>query len=89
MVKISLKVCSLASGSSGNAIYIGSQEKNILIDAGLSGKEINRRLEKINQKVEELDAILVTHEHSDHLQGVGVLARKCNVPIYATAGTWA
>ena len=89
MIKISLKVCSLASGSSGNSIYIGSEEKNILIDAGLSGKEINRRLEKIDRKVEDLDAILVTHEHSDHLHGVGVLARKCGVPIYATAGTWA
>lgn len=89
MIKISLKVCSLASGSSGNSIYIGSQEKNILIDAGLSGKEINKRLGEIDQKVEDIDAILVTHEHSDHLHGVGVLARRCNVPIYATAGTWA
>ena len=89
MIIITLKVSALASGSSGNSIYIESEEKNILIDAGLSGKEINRRLERIDRQVEDIDLILVTHEHNDHVHGVGVLARKCDIPIYATAGTWA
>lgn len=86
---MSLKISTLASGSSGNSIYIESPEQKILIDAGLSGKEINRRLEEIGRQVEEIDFILVTHEHSDHLHGVGVLARRCDIPIYATGGTWA
>ena len=86
---MSLKVSTLASGSSGNSIYIESAEKGILIDAGLSGKEINRRLAEIDRSLEDIDLILVTHEHSDHLHGVGVLARRCEIPIYATAGTWA
>ena len=89
MITISLKISTLASGSSGNSIYIESEEQKILIDAGLSGKEIGRRLAKIDRKVEDIDLILVTHEHNDHVHGVGVLARKCDIPIYATAGTWA
>ncbi|WP_338035351.1 MBL fold metallo-hydrolase [Halanaerobacter jeridensis] len=89
VIIITLKVSALASGSSGNSIYIESEEKKILIDAGLSGKAINRRLEKIDRQVEDIDLILVTHEHNDHVHGVGVLARKCDIPIYATAGTWA
>ncbi|GAB6137215.1 MBL fold metallo-hydrolase [Halanaerobaculum tunisiense] len=78
----------LASGSSGNAIYIGTQKHKILVDAGLSGAEINRRLQEIEVDLADLDAILLTHEHSDHISGAGVLARRCDLPIYATEGTW-
>ncbi|MCK8816681.1 MBL fold metallo-hydrolase [Natroniella sulfidigena] len=88
MIIISLQISVLASGSSGNAIYVESEEKKLLIDAGLSGKKINKRLQKINLSVGELDGILLTHEHTDHIQGAGVLARRCKIPLYATAGTW-
>ncbi|TDX48465.1 MBL fold metallo-hydrolase [Orenia marismortui] len=88
MILISLEVCTLASGSSGNAIYIGSKNNKILVDAGLSGKRINNKLKEINLNVNELDAILITHEHNDHIQGAGVLSRRCDLPIYASKGTW-
>lgn len=83
-----VEVSVLASGSSGNAIYISNGKTKILIDAGLSGIEIRRRLEKIGAKGEELDAILVTHEHSDHIKGVGILSRRYDIPIYANSLTW-
>ncbi|MCK8828313.1 MBL fold metallo-hydrolase [Natroniella acetigena] len=88
MIIISLQISVLASGSSGNVIYVESEQKKVLIDAGLSGKQINNRLRKINLSVKDLDAILLTHEHTDHIQGAGVLARRCKIPLYATAGTW-
>ena len=66
----------LASGSSGNSLYIESEKKKILVDAGLSGKKITSLLQEIGKTPEELDVIFVTHEHRDHIHGVGVLARK-------------
>lgn len=82
-----MKLCSIASGSSGNCIYVGSDHTHIIIDAGISKKKIEEGLGKIGISGEELDGILVTHEHSDHIQGLGVFSRKYKVPIYATAGT--
>jgi phosphoribosyl 1,2-cyclic phosphodiesterase len=79
----------LCSGSTGNAIYVESEESKVLIDAGVSGKQIAAALEEIGTTAEELDALLVTHEHSDHVRSVGVMARKYDLPVYATAGTWA
>ncbi len=79
--------CSIASGSSGNCIFVGTQKTNVLIDAGISGKRVAEGLRTIDRKPEELDAILITHEHSDHIKGLGVLARKYGVPIYSTEGT--
>jgi phosphoribosyl 1,2-cyclic phosphodiesterase len=87
-ITISLQVCTLASGSSGNAIYVGSDNKKILIDAGLSGAELNRRLAGIDLQLEDIDAVLLTHEHNDHISGAGVVARRCDIPIYASEGTW-
>ena len=78
----------LASGSSGNCFYLETDQKRILVDAGLSGKKINSLLGEIGRKPEDLDAILVTHEHKDHIHGVGVLARKYNLDIYANEATW-
>lgn len=78
----------LASGSSGNTLYIESQEKKILVDAGLSGKKITTLLEQVGKKPEDLDAIFVTHEHRDHIHGVGVLARKYKLDVYANEKTW-
>ena len=66
----------LASGSSGNSFYLETEKKKILVDAGLSGKKITSLLAEIGRKPEDLDAIFVTHEHSDHIHGIGVLARK-------------
>lgn len=89
MIKITLEVCSLASGSSGNSIYVATDKKKVLVDAGLSGKRVSERLDKISVDGSELDAILVTHEHGDHIKGVGILSRRFNLPIYATEKTWA
>lgn len=78
----SLAVCVLASGSKGNAIYISDGSTSILIDAGLSGTEIRRRFKSRGLSPKDLDAILVTHEHSDHIQAVGVLSRQLKLPVY-------
>lgn len=78
----------LASGSSGNCTYVETGQKRILIDAGLSGKKIQNLLEQIDRDIRKIDAIFVTHEHKDHIQGVGILSRKYNVPIYANQQTW-
>jgi len=82
------KYCSIASGSSGNCHYIETEEKKILIDAGLSGKKIQEGLTSIEVDPKTLDAIFVTHEHSDHIKGVGILSRRFDLPIYANEGTW-
>lgn len=82
-----MRLCSIASGSSGNCIYVGSQQANILIDAGISGKKVELGLNTLDLTTKDLDGIFVTHEHSDHIKGLGVLARKCGVPIYGTPGT--
>lgn len=83
-----MQVCSLASGSSGNSYYIGTDSTRILVDAGLSGKGIRERLEQINIDIAGFGGILVTHEHDDHIKGVGILSRRYNIPVYATALTW-
>jgi phosphoribosyl 1,2-cyclic phosphodiesterase len=80
--------CSLYSGSSGNSIFVSSEETKILIDAGLPGKKIEMALNKINREASNIDAIFITHEHSDHIKGVGVLSRRYDIPIYANKSTW-
>lgn len=82
-----MRLCSIASGSSGNCIYVGSDNTHLLVDAGISGKKIEAGLNELGVKTSELDGILITHEHSDHIGGIGVVARKYGVPIYATEGT--
>ncbi|MBQ8662260.1 MAG: MBL fold metallo-hydrolase [Eubacterium sp.] len=82
-----MKLCSIASGSSGNCIYAGTDTSHILIDAGISGKKIEEGLHSIDLKAEEMQGILITHEHLDHIKGLGVLARRYGIPIYGTAGT--
>ena len=77
----------LASGSRGNSIYISSGSTSVLIDAGLSGIEIERRLKSKNISIKRIDAIIVSHEHSDHIQGVGVLARRYDLPVYISSET--
>ena len=82
-----MRLCSIASGSSGNCIYAGSDETHVLVDAGISGRRIEQGLHELELTGKDIDAILVTHEHSDHIQGLGVLARKYGIPIYTTGGT--
>ena len=82
-----LEICILASGSKGNAIYVSGGSTSILIDAGLSGIEIERRLNSKGLYPEDLDAILVSHEHTDHIHGVGVLSRRFNLPVYMNSKT--
>ena len=79
---------SIASGSSGNCIYISSGNIRLLVDTGISKKRIENGLAGIGVACDQLDGILVTHEHSDHIQGLGVMSRKYGIPIYTTQGTW-
>ena len=85
---MSLRVCILGSGSKGNCTYIESPDARILIDAGLSAREIERRLRQIDRSPTTLDGVLISHEHSDHIQGVGALARRYKLPVYANPATW-
>ncbi len=85
---MAVQFCSLASGSSGNCHFITDNESHVLIDAGLSGKQIQGKLQEINVDPNRLTAILISHEHSDHIQGAGILSRRFNIPIYANEGTW-
>lgn len=82
-----MRLCSIASGSSGNCIYTGSEQTHLLVDTGISKKRIEEGLHELEIKGDDLDGILITHEHSDHIQGLGVFSRKYEVPIYATRGT--
>ncbi len=82
-----IRVCPLASGSKGNSLFVSCNNSSILIDAGLSGVEIQRRLTSVNIDPESLTAIIITHEHSDHVKGAGVLNRRFNIPLYITKKT--
>jgi phosphoribosyl 1,2-cyclic phosphodiesterase len=77
-----LRICLLASGSKGNAVYVESGESRVLIDAGLSARELERRLTVIGAGGEDLDALLLTHEHTDHCRGLGPLARRFRLPVF-------
>lgn len=83
-----LKFCSLFSGSSGNCQYIKTENTTILVDAGLSGKKIQQEIVNIGEDPKKVDAIFITHEHIDHIQGAGIMSRRLNVPIYANRKTW-
>lgn len=85
---MNLKFCSLASGSSGNCHYVATDETGLLVDAGLSGKYIKGALENIDVDITTITGLLVTHEHSDHIKGIGVLMRRYGIPLYITEETW-
>ncbi len=82
-----MRLCSIASGSSGNCVYVGSDTTHLLMDVGISGKRIEAGINELDLKMSDIDAIFITHEHADHISGLGVLARKYGIPIYATKGT--
>ncbi|TDQ38373.1 MBL fold metallo-hydrolase [Aureibacillus halotolerans] len=85
---MSLQFSVLASGSTGNAFFIQTPTQKWLVDAGLSGKKMEALLNQIGQSASDLNGIFVTHEHSDHIKGLGILARKHTLPIYANMPTW-
>jgi phosphoribosyl 1,2-cyclic phosphodiesterase len=86
---MTLKYSSLASSSSGNAFYISNAKKDasILVDCGISCKQVLDRLSILGENPHKLRGIFITHEHTDHIRGVDVLARNLNIPIFATRGT--
>lgn len=83
-----IKYCSIGSGSCGNCHFVGYKDTNILIDAGLSGKRISDGIKDIGEDAEKLRGIFITHEHSDHIKGAGIVSRKYNIPIFANIETW-
>lgn len=83
-----MRFCLLGSGSSGNAVLIATRDSKILIDNGLSFKQLTLRAAAIGESLDNLKAVFVTHEHSDHVAGVGILARKIDVPVYMTRDTF-
>ncbi len=82
-----MELCSIASGSSGNCICVGTEHSHLLVDAGISGRRIETGLNSAGLKTSEMEAVLVTHEHIDHIAGIGVLARRYGLPIYGTKAT--
>ena len=84
---IGMRLCSIASGSSGNCIYVGSDATHLLVDVGISGKRTEVGLRELGLSMKDIDGIFITHEHADHIAGLGVLSRKYEIPIYATKGT--
>ena len=78
----------LGSGSRGNSVYIESGKTGVLIDAGFSGKELEKRLSRIDRKLSDVKTICITHEHHDHITGAGVLSRRCNIPVLANTATF-
>lgn len=85
---MTLRFSILASGSTGNAAVIANEEVKVLVDAGLSVKKIEQHLIELDIRCAEISAILVTHEHADHIKGLGPLARKYGIPVYANEKTW-
>jgi len=83
-----MKFCSLYSGSSGNCLFLSDGKTKLLIDSGMSGKRIIEALVAIGENPSELSAVLVSHEHSDHIRGAGIISRKFDIPIYANENTW-
>jgi phosphoribosyl 1,2-cyclic phosphodiesterase len=84
---MSLFVASLNSGSNGNCYYIGNDEEAVLIDAGISCRETEKRLKRLGLSIQKVKAIFITHEHGDHIHGVTALSKKHGLPVYITPGT--
>ena len=84
---MSLKIASLNSGSNGNCYFIGNDEEAVLIDAGISCKETEKRMNRLGLEIKKVKAIFISHEHSDHIKGVTVLSKKYQLPVYITEDT--
>lgn len=83
-----IKFCNLFSGSTGNCTYISSENTKILVDAGVSCAKISKALSELDTNLDEIDAILITHEHSDHTKGLATITKKYHVPVYTAEKTW-
>ena len=81
-------LCPLASGSKGNSVFVSNQDTAVLVDAGLSGIETQRRLDAVGESPDRLKAIIITHEHTDHVKGAGILSRRFDIPVYITRQTY-
>ena len=86
-LSMSLSICSIASGSNGNCYYVGNDSEAVLIDAGISCKEIETRMKRSGLSLQKVKAVFVSHEHSDHVAGLPVLAKKYNLPVFITPPT--
>ena len=84
---MSLFIASLNSGSSGNCYYIGNENEAVLVDAGISCREIEKRMENLDLHIEKVKCVFISHEHTDHIRGIDRLARKYNLPVYITPAT--
>lgn len=84
---MSLFITSLNSGSNGNCYYIGNDKEAVLVDAGISCKETEKRMKRLGLNIESVKAIFISHEHTDHIKGVEVLSKKFKLPVYITNGT--
>ena len=84
---MSLFTCSLNSGSNGNCYYIGNENEAILVDAGISCREVERRTRRQGLSLQKIKAIFISHEHWDHIKGIPILAKKYNIPVYITLPT--
>lgn len=82
-----LNFCSLYSGSSGNSFYVGTESTNILIDAGVSSRKLEKALDYLLIDPNSIDGILITHEHTDHVQGLGIFSKRFNIPVYVNSET--
>ena len=82
------QVVMLASGSKGNAALISTDSQRFLVDVGISCRELVKRMQQVGASREELDGVFVTHEHVDHVKGIVTFAKKYQVPLYASQGTW-
>src|SRR3989338_5282072 len=81
---INLEISVIASGSNGNCCMVEDKGTSILVDAGKSGREIESRLKELGKSMENINAIILTHSHHDHISGAGILSRKYNIPLYLT-----
>jgi phosphoribosyl 1,2-cyclic phosphodiesterase len=83
-----LEICAIASGSNGNCYYIGNEKDALLIDAGISCRQIVKRMKNRNLNLSKVKAVFITHEHIDHLSGARVFGNRLRVPVYMTSGTY-
>ena len=83
-----LNFCSLYSGSSGNSLFVETENTKVLVDVGLSCKKIEEALSTIEKDPNSIDAILITHEHSDHIKGLSTISHKFDIPVFATRETF-
>src|SRR3982751_5689500 len=84
---MSLFITSLNSGSNGNCYYVGNEKEAVLVDAGISCGEIEKRMKRLGLSMEKIKAVFVSHEHTDHIKGIPVLSKKYKLPVYITPGT--